>query len=206
MAKVTQAHIEARTKDILDAAMRMFARRGIENTTMQEIAREADLSAGAIYRYFPSKEELLRGVFADCTKQNRASFDRAAAETDSPMQALRDIGRSAWSELNAEGARESAMLSLETALAAARNPEELGSPRREMLTAQIDMLGGLIRQAQAAGEIDRGVDAQAVALTLLAAYLGSMLLALQLDERVDTYAVCELMTDLVEHLAPHTGQ
>lgn len=202
MAKVTQAHIEARTKDIMDAATRVFARKGIESTTMQEIAREADLSAGAIYRYFPSKEELLRGVFADCTKQNRASFDRAAADTDSPMQALRDIGRSAWGELKAEGAHEAAMLSLETALAAARKPEELGGPRREMFTAQLDMLNGLIRQAQAAGEIDRGMDAQAVALTLLAAYLGSMLLLLQLKESVETHVVCELMTDMLEHFAP----
>ena len=198
MAKVTQAHIDARTKDILDAAMRTFARKGVESTTMQEIAAEADLSAGAIYRYFPSKDHLLRGVFADCTQENREKFEQASASTDSPCAAIGEIGRSAWGALKREGARESAILNLETVLAAARKPEELGPARREMLSAQIDLLSGLVRQAQAVGEIDAGVDAQAIATTLLAAYLGSSLLALQLGEMVDTDAVCDVMTGMLQ--------
>ena len=206
MAKVTQAHIDARTKDILDAAMRTFARKGVESTTMQEIAAEADLSAGAIYRYFPSKDDLLRGVFADCTEQHREKFAQASASTDSPCAAIGDIGRSVWSSLKREGARESAILNLETVLAAARKPDELGAARREMLTAQIEMLGGLIRQAQAAGEVDTGVDARALATTLLAAYLGSSLLALELGEMVDTDAICDVMNGMLQNLAPQAQE
>jgi AcrR family transcriptional regulator len=201
MAKVTQAHIDARTKDILDAAMRTFARKGVESTTMQEIAAEADLSAGAIYRYFPSKDHLLRGVFADCTEENREKFEQASAGTDSPCAAIGDIGRSAWGALKREGARQSAILNLETVLAAARKPEELGAARREMLSAQIELLSGLVRQAQAVGEIDTSVDAQAIATTLLAAYLGSSLLALELGEMVDTDAVCDVMTGMLQTFA-----
>jgi AcrR family transcriptional regulator len=205
MTKVTQAHIDARTKEILDGAVKMFACKGVDGTTMQEIAAEAGLSAGAIYRYFPSKERLLRAVFADCTRRNQAVFDQAAASTDSPLEAISDVGRSAWNELKSEGCRENLILSLETTLAAVRQPDELGAPQREMLSALIEMLGRLVRQAQGAGELDASVDARALALTLLACHLGSGLLALQLEDDADTDAVCDLLTDMVRRLAPEAN-
>ena len=179
MTKVTQAHIDARTEEILGAAMKTFARKGVVDTTMQEIAAEAGLSAGAIYRYYPSKEHLLRAVFADCTQQNQATFEQAVAGTDSACEAIGDIGRAAWAKLKSEGSQEELILSLETTLAAVRQPEELGAERREMLNALIEMLERLIQQAQAAGEIDAGVDGKALATTLLACHLGSGLLLLQ---------------------------
>ena len=186
--------------------MRMFARRGVESTTMQEIAGEADLSAGAIYRYFPSKEHLLRGVFADCTEQNRASFAQATARADSPCDAIEDIGRSAWDELKSPGFKDGIMLTLETTLAAARQPEELGAARREMLRALIEMLAGLVGEAQRAGEIDAGVDARALATTMLACHLGSGLLALQLEDEVDPDSVFDVISQLLRTLAPRGMQ
>lgn len=205
MAKVTQAHIDARTKDILDAAMRMFASRGVDDTTMQEIAAEAGLSAGAIYRYFPSKEDLLRGVFTSCTEQNRALFEQATVSKDSPSEAISDIGRSAWDEFKREGWREGGILNLETALAAMRQPEELGAARREMLSALIEMLGRLIRQAQAAGEIDANVDARALGATLLACHLGTGILALQLEDDLDTGAVWAVLMGMLRKLTPQAN-
>ncbi len=205
MTKVTQAHIDARTQDILGAAMGMFARKGVDDTTMQEIAAEAGLSAGAIYRYYPSKVELLRAVFADCTAQNRATFAQATATTDSPLQALGDIGSAAWGEFKKPGWREDVILSLESALAAARQPEELGVARNEMLSALIEMLGSLIQQAQAAGEVDPTVDARSLGATLLACHLGTGLLALQLEGDLDTDAVCSGVMEMLQKLAPQAS-
>ncbi len=50
---------EARTELILKAALRVFARRGIKEATMDEIAQEAELGKGTIYYYFSSKEAIL---------------------------------------------------------------------------------------------------------------------------------------------------
>lgn len=50
---------EERRASILDAAQRAFARHGdVAGTTIREIAHEANISEGIIYRYFESKEEL----------------------------------------------------------------------------------------------------------------------------------------------------
>ena len=50
---------ETRRTQILEAAARVFARRGFDRATIQDIARAAKLSEGSIYNYFRSKEELL---------------------------------------------------------------------------------------------------------------------------------------------------
>lgn len=50
---------EARRTQILEAATRVFARRGFDRATIKDVARAARLSEGSIYNYFRSKEELL---------------------------------------------------------------------------------------------------------------------------------------------------
>jgi len=60
MPKVSVEHEQMRRQQILDAALACFSRRGYHATSMEDIVREAGLSVGAIYTYFPSKEELFR--------------------------------------------------------------------------------------------------------------------------------------------------
>ncbi|EDM80240.1 transcriptional regulatory protein [Plesiocystis pacifica SIR-1] len=62
MPKVSEAHLEARRRQILEAALACFAERGFHATSMRDICREAKLSAGAVYRYFASKEALIAGM------------------------------------------------------------------------------------------------------------------------------------------------
>jgi AcrR family transcriptional regulator len=50
---------EKRRQDIIEAAARVFARKGFERATTREIALEADVSEGTIYNYFASKQQLL---------------------------------------------------------------------------------------------------------------------------------------------------
>ncbi len=56
----TKARLEeTRRTQILEAAARVFARKGFDRSTVSDIARAARLSEGSIYNYFRSKEELL---------------------------------------------------------------------------------------------------------------------------------------------------
>lgn len=62
MPKVSEAYRAARRTEILESAMRAFARRGFQGTSMAEIIAESGLSAGAIYGHFASKTDLVLGV------------------------------------------------------------------------------------------------------------------------------------------------
>ncbi|GCE15374.1 TetR/AcrR family transcriptional regulator [Tengunoibacter tsumagoiensis] len=52
----------ARRAQILDAAIKVFAQKGFHTTTIKDIAREADLADGTIYKYFENKTALLLGI------------------------------------------------------------------------------------------------------------------------------------------------
>ncbi len=59
---------EARRRSILDAAAAVFLERGISATTMDEIAHRAELSKGAVYLYFKSKEELYLALLVEASR------------------------------------------------------------------------------------------------------------------------------------------
>jgi TetR/AcrR family transcriptional regulator, transcriptional repressor of aconitase len=62
MPRVSQAHLDARRQQIVDAARARFASHGFAHTSMADIIAESGLSNGAIYRYFTSKDEIVIAV------------------------------------------------------------------------------------------------------------------------------------------------
>jgi AcrR family transcriptional regulator len=60
---IQQQLISARKNQILDAAAALFAEKGFHPTTTRDIAKQAGISEGTIYKYFDSKTALLLGIF-----------------------------------------------------------------------------------------------------------------------------------------------
>jgi AcrR family transcriptional regulator len=87
---VSAAYLEGRRGQILEAALRCFAREGFHRTTMQDVVREARLSPGAIYRYFASKEDIVAAIATERRVQEGAFLRSALAEGDARagLQAL----------------------------------------------------------------------------------------------------------------------
>src|SRR5215469_10463834 len=52
-------------QQIIEAAVRVFARRGYYNSRVSDIAREAGIAAGTIYLYFKTKDDILVSLFRD---------------------------------------------------------------------------------------------------------------------------------------------
>lgn len=52
--------------EIIAAALRLFAQKGIKSTTIRDISTAAGVTEGALYRHFESKEELARSLFEEC--------------------------------------------------------------------------------------------------------------------------------------------
>ncbi|WP_405587834.1 TetR/AcrR family transcriptional regulator [Streptomyces sp. NBC_01190] len=77
MPRVSQAHLDARRQQIVDAARARFASHGFARTSMADIVTESGLSNGAIYRYFASKDEI---VVAVCEQGTDALPEALTAE------------------------------------------------------------------------------------------------------------------------------
>ncbi|MGH4034991.1 TetR/AcrR family transcriptional regulator [Actinomycetota bacterium Odt1-20B] len=84
MARVSQEHLDARRRQILDGAARCFAHNGFHATSMQDVLKEVGLSAGAVYRYFAGKDELIEAVVAEVLEVIRGIFEEAAGQTPPP--------------------------------------------------------------------------------------------------------------------------
>jgi AcrR family transcriptional regulator len=87
MPKVSDAHRAARSRQILDAAGRCFTRDGFHQTSMQDVFRESGLSAGAVYRYFPSKHAIVAAIAEEVLVELTAAFDEITdAEPVPPLE------------------------------------------------------------------------------------------------------------------------
>lgn len=87
-------------RNILDAARRIISRQGVQGATIRAIATEGNVSTGAVYHYYSSKEEILYGVMEDslsmarkisaATKDPRADHDKMIhAITDNILKRLK---------------------------------------------------------------------------------------------------------------------
>ncbi|MFT3998415.1 MAG: helix-turn-helix domain-containing protein, partial [Asticcacaulis sp.] len=111
---------EGRAVAILDASVRCVMRNGFHATTMAEIAAEADMSVGIIYRYFKNKEAIIEAIVAQGvseveTRLEEVKFLQGPELAEHMLAAIPEIIAS-----NAE--RNRSGLRLEIYAEAARNP------------------------------------------------------------------------------------
>ena len=87
MPKVTEEHRLARRAQIVAAARRCVIEEGFHKTTMADVIRESGLSAGAVYGYFKSKEEIVAAIAEDALSTVDELFERILAD-DRPLTPL----------------------------------------------------------------------------------------------------------------------
>jgi TetR/AcrR family transcriptional regulator, fatty acid metabolism regulator protein len=78
---------------ILDAAVRVFARRGYHTSRVGDIAEEAGIAHGLLYHYFASKEEVLETVFRENWRELLETFARIEASDEPPLDQLEGIAK-----------------------------------------------------------------------------------------------------------------
>jgi AcrR family transcriptional regulator len=121
-ARPTRAEKQAQTRaQLLDAAARVFAQRGYEVATVEEIAEQAGFSHGAVYSNFAGKEELFLAVFERYMSE-RVSELAAATEAEGSLAERARAGADQWMRRFAED-RATFLLHLEFMIHAARNPD-----------------------------------------------------------------------------------
>lgn len=73
---------ERQVQRILTAAKACFVRSGFQGASMQEICAEADMSPGALYRYFSSKEAIIEAICEADRREDAALFEAVTAQAD----------------------------------------------------------------------------------------------------------------------------
>lgn len=169
-----QRRPEDRPDEILDAALAVFTEQGFAAARVDDIAKRAGLSKGAVYLYFPSKEAMLNALVEQSAGLVAQSAERmvAAAAPGDPEQAFRAVLKMVLTVISDPDVSAAPRLVLSEA---PRFPELAAYYR----THVIDIGQRAFRTLFAAG-IERGVfravDGDAAMRTLMGPVIAHMLL------------------------------
>jgi TetR/AcrR family fatty acid metabolism transcriptional regulator len=133
---------------ILEAAIKVFARLGFHQSTVAQIAKEAGVADGTIYLYFKNKDDILVQFFNYKTKQVFDSFRTEVARAKSSLDKLRYLIRRHLEEFQQN--REMAVVyQVET-----HQNSRLAEPQiREMSKMYRDIISEIVEQGQQEGSI-----------------------------------------------------
>ena len=197
MTKVPDRYLEERRAEILEAAKRVFVRKGYGSATVQDIASEADVAAGSIYRYYPGKADLIGAVAESSAYDDHVLFSGFDEETPppSPLAALLVSGEGVRRSLHEAAGIDLCVLRMESGLASYRD-DEVSERVRPHIRETRAMLERALTDAQAAGELDASVDPKDAAGLIHAFVAGSSTLRVALGEEFDVDGPWKLMSRL----------
>lgn len=139
-------------QQIVDAAIRVFARTGYYNSRVSDIAREAGIASGTIYLYFKTKEEILVTLFRDKMAEFVGSLRREIAEEREPEAKLRRLVRVHFTVLERNPAlAEVVQIELRQGHKFFR-----GASAHEV-SAYFELIGSILEEGVAAGRFEPGL-------------------------------------------------
>ena len=168
----TEAPSESTRDRLLDAAIAVFSEKGYDGTGVQEIARRAGLTTGAIYGNFRGKADLLFSAigarsgpeFDDLLRSNRVSV--------SAGELLAELG-SHLLDQDQPADRQGGLLI--EAIVASRRDRQVGELVRGLIDQRLGAISLLVERARAEGDIDDEVSIDSLTRFCLVLALGSLL-------------------------------
>lgn len=153
------------TRDkLIEVARQLFARKGVENTTMLDIANASDRGRRTIYTYFRNKREIHQAVI-EKESDIMVSDQRAIAATDAPAaEKLRDFLRVSLKILGEP--REKGLYHESKSLLMWASVRRSEKARKLAARKQIEILRGIISQGVDSGEFDPGQASRVMPLVI----------------------------------------
>jgi TetR/AcrR family transcriptional repressor of nem operon len=162
--KVSREQVREHRKRIMASAGRLFRQRGFDDVTVAEVMKDAGLTHGAFYGYFPSKEALIAEAVGQTLPSAADSASRSAAEFADGYLAVKHRDNRATSCMFSSLGTE-----------AARGSTELRHNMTEAVRRRIDHL-----RTEAAGDTPQ--EKRRAAIAAWSAMVGAMVLARLVDD------------------------
>jgi TetR/AcrR family fatty acid metabolism transcriptional regulator len=172
---------------ILEAAVKVFARQGFHQSTVAQIAKQAGVADGTIYLYFKNKDDILVQFFSFRTKQVFESFREAVDGAETSIDKMRNLVRRHLAEFQRD--KDGAVVyQVETH----QNSRLAEAQIREMSKMYRDLISEIIEQGQQEGAIRKDLYVGLVKRFIIGA----------VDEVINTWLHAEEEYDLVSMADP----
>jgi AcrR family transcriptional regulator len=193
MPRISDARRLERRTQIVDAARGLFMRNGFHATTMDDIITAAGMSAGGVYRYFPSKEAIISAI-AEQVAATLTEGVRHSLRQDPPPTLTESLGRLLHAVDGLAGTY--GRLALQVWGEAQRDDDIARIAANEMVHLR-DAIVQLVVRAQATGELDVDADPTAlghVVFSLVPGYLVQRRVIGEVDRDAYICALTALLT------------
>ena len=196
MARVADPLLaDRRRRQIMDAAIACFRRRGFHQATMQEICAEAGISAGALYRYFGSKADIIGAIAEESRAEGDEAFLRAA-EKFGFLEAMSVSASSFLEKMVDDGPL------VADVMGECLRDDSIATALRASDVRSVQIFAKAILAAQARGEIDKSLDPEKTADTLFALVEGIGLRRAFRGATDTEAAIAQFRTIAERYLAP----
>src|SRR5246500_4296496 len=163
---------EARPGEIIDAALEVFAEKGFAAAKLDDIARRAGISKGALYLYFETKEDIFGAVARAAVASHLETIESTAEASDGPFAELAPMLLSRAAGMMS-GGRVPAIARM--VISESRNFPDLARIWHDDVVASvIGIVTGIIARAQGRGEVAPG-DPRLYAFSLMGPMVMAML-------------------------------
>lgn len=163
----------ARTREeILEAAIRLFARRGFLATTMSELAKAIRMTPGALYWHFPTKEDLLLAAIDELHQRYLNEFVDLLSEHRKLTAREQLVSFMHRTGQFLRYHREYGIFFGMVAAESAESNERVAEALREKLNIYVEVLAGILRYGQKKQEFRAELDALQTAHAMMGAYIG----------------------------------
>ena len=161
MAATSRAQAAAdRRRQILDAAVRVFARQGFHHCRVSDVADEAGVAYGLVYHYFNSKEEVLDTLFLERWDVLVATIDEVAAREDmEPRERLYAIA-----SFIVDSYRHDPDLMKVIIVEVTRAANSFGALHLDKIREAYEGIGGIVESAREEGSFKSGIPSEFAAM------------------------------------------
>lgn len=180
---------------IADAAIRVFAEKGINGARMIEVAQEAGIGKGTIYEYFRTKEELFEFAVNRFFDVLSAQLQREIATTNDPSQKLEILIRTTFDSLRTSGPEMHIIFEIwAEGVRAGAEYFDLAA----MYAGYREMIAGIVIDGIQVGQF-RKVDPVSVAATIIGALDGLLLQWILMEDVLDLDKTPDEFIGLITH-------
>jgi TetR/AcrR family transcriptional regulator, fatty acid metabolism regulator protein len=162
-ARTTEAAADKR-RQILDAAVRVFARRGFNGCRVSDIADEAGVAYGLVYHYFRSKDEVLDTLFLERWNVLLDVIRELDARDDAPRDKLHAI-----TSFIVDSYRHDPDLMKVIIVEVTRAANSFGRTHLAKIREAYELIAGIVERAQADGTFRATVTPQFAAMAFYGA-------------------------------------
>ena len=170
--KKTKEEAALTRKILIDTASNVFGQKGYAQTTLEEVAREAGVTRGAIYWHFDNKFEMFHAVLQALYKKVNARVTKIIESDQGPLDKLRQLILEFFQIISDEGEFR---IAEDVQLFISRKEKIFGRLYKDHLKyvkSQRKLLKELVREGIAAGEFDSHLDPEVIIVAFMSYIAG----------------------------------